>query len=83
MHPAPMHSNFIYIPRVHPALPSPELLLICCYNFNLQIILELLEKAVLFKQPCPADLARAAQEVIADGYATHKLILDRQGQVKT
>lgn len=60
---------------MHPAFPSSELLLVGCYHFNLQVILEVLKEVVLFKQAGPADLAAPAQEVITDVHSSSELVL--------
>ena len=60
---------------MHPTFPSSELLLIGRHHLNLQVILEVLEEAVLLKQAGPADLAALAQKVITDAYPPSELIL--------
>lgn len=60
---------------MHPAFPSSELLLIGCYDLNLQVILEVLEEVILLKQAGPADLAALAQKLITDVHSPSELIL--------
>ena len=60
---------------MHPAFPRPELLLVCCYDLDLQVILVVPEEGLLLKEPCPANFAGLAQKVVADGDAAHELIL--------